>query len=90
MDRLLPHYRSGQYYCCDPSCRAPFVGFFGAADALILCPVLPAYGAYCCADCMKKGQFKKKFLEGQSCLPEHRVSIKNFFSLFNSCCGPSD
>lgn len=86
-------YKGRSYACCTPDCQTPFMSTFGAIDLASILPSICGYGCYCCATGCNKQQFKKKFKEGQSCLPEHSCSLRNSYSsitsLFDWCCGPS-
>lgn len=86
----------GAYTDCTPDCRLPFMSTVGAIDLASVLPACTTYSCYGCAGCNNKKEFQKKFKEGQSCLPEHRFSFRNFYSLITSnplvnfCWGPTE
>lgn len=90
---FVDYYHGYSHPGCTPDCQTPFMSTVGAIDLATILPSTCGYGCYCCAAGCNKQQFKQKFKEGQSCLPEHRCSIRNTYnnvtSLFNWCCGPS-
>jgi hypothetical protein len=90
---FFPSYQN-VYLACSPDCQSHFMATFGAMEAATVLPAFPPNCMYCCAHSLGKEQFKQKFKEGQSCLPEHGCSFRNMFlgvaKFFNFCCGPSE
>lgn len=95
-DCCFPQSWSGAYTSCTPDCRLPFMSTVGSMDLGTVLPSCSTYSCYFCAGCNKKRQFQRKFKEGQSCLPEHRFSLRNLYwllsqnPLVNFCCGPTE
>lgn len=92
----FPQYYSGGYTSCSPDCRLPFMSTVGSIDLATVLPACSTYSCYGCAGCCNKREFQRSFKEGQSCLPEHRFSLRNLYSLItknpliNFCCGPTE